>query len=236
MQDLIKQEQFELEALDRLQSGRFLNRLVFGGGTMLRLCYGLDRYSVDLDFWLLPAAGGKKRERDGESVPIPSPDDDYAAWFSGLRQFLTRFYEIRDAADKFHTLVIELKSPDYPRSLKLEMRKGVKITKTERAIAYSRHSSVQVYLRTIALPEMMASKIDAFLQRKEIRDVYDLEFLVKKGVTADISPEKADQILTAIAALTRQDYNVKLCSLLEADLRPYYRQNNFSILKSRLGK
>jgi predicted nucleotidyltransferase component of viral defense system len=222
MQDLIKQEQFELEVLDRLQSGRFLDRLVFGGGTMLRLCFGLDRYSVDLDFWLLT----KNEEKDF----------DHTAWFSALRQFMTRFYEIRDAADKFHTLVIELKSPDYPRSLKLEMRKGMKMTKTERAIAYSRHSSVQVYLRTIALPEMMALKIEAFLQRKEIRDAYDLEFLVKKGVLVDISPEKADQVLTAIAALTRQDYNVKLCSLLEADQRPYYRQNNFRILKSHLGK
>ena len=155
---------------------------------------------------------------------------------AGLQQFLARFYEIRDAADKFHTLVIELKSPDYPRSLKLEMRKGVKMTKTERAIAYSRHSSVQVYVRTMPLPEMMTSKIGAFLQRKEIRDAYDLEFLVKKGVQADISPEKADQVLTAIAALTRQDYNVKLCSLLEADQRPYYRQNNFRILKAYLEK
>ena len=234
MRDLIKQEQFELEVLDRLQSGRFLDRLVFGGGTMLRLCYGLDRYSVDLDFRLLPVAGGKKISPDLKLDSLPL--GDHTAWFSGLRQFLARHYEIRDAADKFHTLVIELKSPDYPRSLKLEMRKGVKMTKTDRAIAYSRHSSVQVYVRTIALPEMMASKIDAFLQRKEIRDAYDLEFLVKKGVTADISPEKADQVLTAISALTRQDYNVKLCSLLEADQRPYYRQNNFRILKAYLEK
>ena len=222
MQDLIKQEQFELEVLERLQSGRFLDRLVFGGGTMLRLCFGLDRYSVDLDFWLL----NKNREKDF----------DHTAWFSGLQQFLARFYEIRDAADKLHTLVIELKSPDYPRNLKLEMRKGVTLMKTERAIAYSRHSSVQVYVRIISLPEMMTSKIAAFLQRKEIRDAYDLEFLVKKGVTVDISPEKANQVLTAIAVLTRQDYNVKLCSLLEADQRPYYRQNNFRILKSHLGK
>jgi predicted nucleotidyltransferase component of viral defense system len=234
MRDLIKQEQFELEVLDRLQSGRFLDRLAFGGGTMLRLCFGLDRYSVDLDFWLLPATGGKKQGTDRESVS-PSLSDPMA-WFSGLQQFLAHHYEIRDAADKFHTLVIELKSPDYPRSLKLEMRKGVKITKTERAIAYSRHSSVQVYVRTIPLPEMMTSKIDAFLQRKEIRDAYDLEFLVKKGVTANISREKADQVLTVVAALTRQDYNVKLCSLLEADQRPYYRQNNFRILKSHLEK
>lgn len=222
MQDLIKQEQFEMEVLDRLQSGRFLDRLVFGGGTMLRLCYGLDRYSVDLDFWLLE----KNKETD---FILP-------AWFSRLREFMARTYEIRDAADKFHTLILELKSPDYPRNLKLEMRKGMKVTKTERAIAYSRYSSVQVYVRTIVLSDMMRSKINAFLQRKEIRDAYDLEFLVKKGVQADIPLKKADQVLTAIAALTRQDYNVKLCSLLEADQRPYYRQNNFRILKSFLEK
>jgi predicted nucleotidyltransferase component of viral defense system len=217
MQDLIKQEQFELEVLDRLKSGRFLERLVFGGGTMLRLCFGLDRYSVDLDFWLLPA-------------------DDYAAWFVDLQQFLTRFYTIRDAADKFNTLIVELKSPDYPRSLKLEMRKGVKIAGTERAIAYSRSSSTQVYVRTIPLETMMTSKIDAFLQRKEIRDAYDLEFLVKKGTKVEISSEKAKQILAAIDALTRQDYNVKLSSLLETDQRAYYRENNFRILKEWLGK
>jgi len=216
MQDLIKQEQFELEVLDRLKSGRFLDRLVFGGGTMLRLCFGLDRYSVDLDFWLLKA-------------------DDEQAWFPDLRQFLSRFYEIRDATDKFHTLVVELKSPDYPRSLKLEMRKGIEIAGTERAIAYSRFSSVQVYVRTIPLQDMMTSKIEDFLHRKEIRDAYDREFLVKKGVKADITREKADQILATIDALTGPDYNVKLSSLLESDQRAYYRQNNFMILKQIYG-
>jgi hypothetical protein len=31
MQDLIKQEQFEMEVLDRLKSGRFLDNLIFTG-------------------------------------------------------------------------------------------------------------------------------------------------------------------------------------------------------------
>ena len=224
MQDLIKQEQFELEVLDRLKSGRFLDRLVFGGGTMLRLCFGLDRYSVDLDFWILPGTAG--REKKGH--------DDHAAWFSELQRFLARFYEIRDAMEKFHTLIVELRSPDYPRSLKLEMRKGVAIAKTERSIAYSRFSTLQVYVRIIPLQEMMVSKIEAFLQRKEIRDAYDLEFLVKKGVKVGVTREKADQILATVDALTPQDYNVKLSSLLEADQRAYYQQSNFAILKQAL--
>lgn len=53
MQNLIEQERFEIEVLDRLNSGRFLRFFIFCGGTMLRLCHGLDRYSVDLDFWMI---------------------------------------------------------------------------------------------------------------------------------------------------------------------------------------
>ena len=53
MQDLIKQEIFELEVLEKLKNNRILEPLVFVGGTMLRLCHDLNRYSVDLDFWLI---------------------------------------------------------------------------------------------------------------------------------------------------------------------------------------
>jgi len=52
----------------------------------------------------------------------------------------------------------------------------------------------------------MASKIEAFLERREIRDVYDLEFMVKKGVNIVVTPEKAQRILSALSALTRRDY------------------------------
>jgi len=215
MRDLIKQEQFELEVLDKLNSGRFLNRMVFGGGTMLRLCHGLDRYSVDLDFWLLPA-------------------DDYSPWFDRLRGYFEGFYDLRDAADKFYTLILEVRSPNYPRSLKIEMRKNMEIGAVEQTIAYSPHSTIQVLLRSIPLRDMMRSKFEALLQRKEIRDAYDLEFLVKKGVKAEITPEKAKEVLRIIEDFTSLDYNVKLGSLLDADRRAYYRTSNFRILKEYL--
>ena len=48
-----KHEIFEIEMLEKLKNNRLLEPLVFGGGTMLRLCYELKRYSVDLDFWFI---------------------------------------------------------------------------------------------------------------------------------------------------------------------------------------
>ncbi|MDD5476523.1 MAG: nucleotidyl transferase AbiEii/AbiGii toxin family protein [Syntrophales bacterium] len=222
MQDLIKQEQFELEVLDRMNSGRFLEKLVFFGGTMLRLCHGLDRYSVGLDFRMLPIVGNEEKERE------------ITQWFDRLIRHLGSFYDIRDAKERFHTLVLELGSSQYPRSLKIEIRKDGDTAETDQAIAYSPHSTTQILLRTVSLSEMMTSKIAAFLDRGEIRDAYDLEFLVKRGVTVDLPGETAKKIETVIEALTPLDYNVKLGSLLTPEQRSYYREKNFIILKQFL--
>lgn len=212
MQDLIKQEQFELEVLDKLNSGKFLSSLVLGGGTMLRLCFGLNRFSADLDFWIVRDINRKKL-------------------FDNLKVYFKRFYTITDATDKFYTLLFEIKSKDYPRSLKIEIRKEKKKIKTEQAIAYSKYFNMQVLLKIIPLREMMRAKIGAFLERKEIRDVFDMEFLLKKGIELDAPAETLKKVLAEIDSLNKKDYAVKLGSLLEEGQRRYYLTENFKILK-----
>jgi len=39
-------EVFEIEVLDKMHRSRALEPLVFGGGTMLRLCHELPRYRI----------------------------------------------------------------------------------------------------------------------------------------------------------------------------------------------
>jgi len=215
MQDLIRQEQFELEVLEKLNSRRFLNYLVFGGGTMLRVCFGLNRFSVDLDFWIIK-------------------DIDTNRLFRELKKYLSSFYTLKYATNKFYTLLFEIKSKDYPRSLKIEIRKVEKKVKTEQAIAYSKYASTQVFLKVISLEEMMKAKIEAFLKRKEIRDVFDIEFLLKKGVDIDASSQTLGMILKSIDSLKKRDYVVKLGSLLEERERRYYINENFKILKGEI--
>ena len=76
----------------------------------------------------------------------------------------------------------------------------------------------------------MKSKVEAFLDRKEIRDVFDLEFLLKKGVQLE-KDFKLGELLKNIDSLTLKEYSEKLCPLLEAKERQYYRSENFKILK-----
>lgn len=216
MQDLIAQERFELEVLDRLNSGGVLRYLIFTGGTMLRLCFGMERFSVDLDFWIWRRAEPKKL-------------------FSKLQEIFSRSYILKDSADKFYTLLFELKSEDYPRSLKVEIRKSApKGIRTEQAIAYSRYSDLQVLVRVVSLTDMMRFKADAFLERGEIRDVYDMEFLLKRGVVLDLPKDKLRQLLKKIDSLKRRDYTVKLGSLLEEPQRRYYMSENFKLLKTAI--
>jgi predicted nucleotidyltransferase component of viral defense system len=215
MRDLIQHEQFELEVLGRLQSGRLLSKLIFGGGTMLRLCHGLGRYSVDLDFWV-------------------AREMDWAKYHHRMEKYLDQFYKIADSVNKHYTILFELKSPQFPRSLKIEIRKTVKNVKTETSIAYSLHSSIQVMMKTVALEDMMLSKIEAFLNRKEIRDAYDIEFLLKKGIPLDAEKENLIKLLAELGKLGKKDFSVKLGSLLDVSERKYYVENGFRILEANL--
>lgn len=215
MRDLELQEKFELEVLDKLNSARLLKGLVFGGGTMLRLCYGLNRFSVDMDFW------AEKKLND-------------VKFFSECADVLSRAYTLTDSANKFYTLLFELKSGDYPRALKIEIHKEPQAFKVESAIAYSRFSSGQVLLSTVSLKDMMRSKMEALIDRREIRDAFDLEFLIKKGIIPDTPPQTRQKALKVIGGFTSRDYQVKLGSLLDPAERKYYLKENFKILKQAL--
>jgi len=214
MQDLIMQERFELEVLDRLNSGKFLTQIIFGGGTMLRLCHGLDRFSVDLDFCVIKDLG--------------------PGFFENMKGYLAKHYNIKDSAEKFYTILFELRSPDYPRSLKLEIRKEVKKIHVEQVIAYSKYATTQVFLKAVSLNDMMESKLEAFPDRQEIRDVFDMEFLFKRGVPLEASADTLREVLRFINAFPKRDYTVKLGSLLEKEQRKYYSAENFKILKGAL--
>jgi predicted nucleotidyltransferase component of viral defense system len=215
VQDLIRQEIFEMEVLERLNGARLLKDIVFGGGTMLRLCHGLDRYSVDLDFWLT---------RPDQAKPL----------FASMKEALGVAYQLRDAAHKYHTLLFEVRAARFPRALKIEVRKKEGAPKTESAIAYSPHASTQVLLCVLTLGEMMRSKLEALGDRKEVRDAFDIEFLLQKGVKIEASASQTKKLLAALDGFKKTDITVKLGSLLEPALRKHYASAGFQVLRAAL--
>ncbi|MEO0224871.1 MAG: nucleotidyl transferase AbiEii/AbiGii toxin family protein [candidate division WOR-3 bacterium] len=217
MQDLIKQEIFELEILEYLKNRKLLKDLIFIGGTMLRLCYDLPRYSVDLDFWF------KKKV-------------EFNKFFLKVRNALAQKYIITDSENKFYTLLFEIKSESYPRKLKIEIRKKVINSGYELKIAFSKYSNIQVLVDCLDLETTIQNKIETLIERKEIRDCFDIEFLIRKGVRIDTSKNNLVKVKQIIEKFKPVDYKVKLGSILEPELRKYYEKNNFKFLITKINE
>lgn len=216
MEGMKEHELFEINILEWLKNRRFLAPLVFGGGTMLRLCHELPRYSVDLDFWFF-----------GEM--------DYTKYFDKLARSLENNFVVTDAAEKRFTLVFEIQPQAGRQRLKIEIRKEVAFGRgIEDKIAFSTAGSAQVLLRGFTLLQMAQNKVEAFLDRGEIRDAFDLEFIMRKGITPALTAETIRALQDRLRVLKKHDFNVKLGSLLMPDLREYYRLHGFSFLNERL--
>ena len=215
MQDLQNLEKLEIEVLDLLNSIKILDKLYFGGGTMLRLCHNLNRYSTDLDFWLDASSNSK-------------------SIYKLLKNTLSDKYNLLDSANKKYTLVFEFRSPNVSRSLKIEIRKEQSNFEWERKIAFSQFSNRQVMAKGLTLNQMMRNKIAALLSRKIIRDCFDIEFLLMRGLTLPTDKSTLEKILKMAESFKTRDFKVTLGSILEKRERDYYNANGFKFLKEEI--
>lgn len=217
MQTLQNLEVLEIEILELLNSIKVLESLYFGGGTMLRLCHNLNRYSTDLDFWL-------------------DVSSDSKLIYQSIRKALADNYKLTDSMNKRNIILSEFKSSSVNRSLKIEIRKEQKNFDWEYKIAFSKFTTRQVMVKALTLEQMMKNKFEALLSRKIIRDAFDIEFLLMRGINLPSDRDKLEQALQIINNFKEQDYKLTLGSILDEKDRKYYLTNRFKLLKEEITK
>ncbi len=215
MQALQDLEVLEIEILEIFNSSKILDSLYFGGGTMLRLCHNLNRYSTDMDFWL-------DKKSDAKLI------------FTKCKDSLASNYRLTDSMNKKFTILFEIKAPDVNRSLKIEIRKDQTDFDWERKIAFSKFTNKQVMVKGLTLKQMMQNKVEALLSRKLIRDAFDIEFLLMRGVDLTFKKDRLEKVLKIINNFKEQEYKVTLGSILDEKERKYYLENKFKFLKEEL--
>lgn len=209
-------EAFEMAVLHWLRSKSLLQPLAFGGGTMLRLCHELPRYSLDMDFWFFKQV-------------------DYDAFYQRLKDSVGHEYDVTDVQNKFYTILVEIRKRAGTTRLKIEIRKTTAPPgSTEEKIAFSPHFPTQVLVRGFTLNQMWKNKVVALAERAEIRDAFDLEFLVRRGIAPDLNDEESQKIIARLRGFKKKDFDVKLGSVLEPELRDYYRDKRFTYLENKL--
>ena len=216
MNILEKHEIFEIEILEKLNNEGLIEPLVFGGGSMLRLCHELKRYSVDLDFWRI------------KNVPVD-------ALFDKFKYFFEKDYDVTDAQIKHFTLLFEIRSAHSPKRLKIEIRKEIKNWDFQEKIAYSKFSTKQVAMKAHTLEQTMKNKIAALMERGEVRDGFDIEFLLRQGVLLpELEKSEISKLMNRVDGFNAKDFKVKLGSVVESDIRKYYIENRFNFLRQKL--
>jgi len=94
-----------------------------------------------------------------------------------------------------------------------------------------------VILKAHILEQTMKNKVEAFLDRGEIRDCFDIEFLLRKGIPIPgLSGEQLLKVKELLNGFKAKDFKVKLGSILESDIRQYYVTNRFSYLREKISE
>ena len=156
------------------------DELVFKGGTALQKCYGLDRFSEDLDFSLF-------RPMNIESVT------EEVTGSMNLFGFETSLERMKEDETSISSR-IKVKGPLYDGREKSAVYVRIEVSKREKTILPPRKTRITPVYRDLPAymvcmmdpSEIMAEKVRAILTRERSRDLYDLYFLVEKRIKTDI--------------------------------------------------
>lgn len=183
-------------ALAGLSRTDFFEKAAFYGGTALRIFYGLDRYSEDLDFSLLKSDPNFSIEPYFQA--IIDEFNSLGLTISIKEKKKTKHSAIDSAFLKAETIWEEIILEDIIRETGVSSNKTLKIkieVDRQPPLNFQTEEKLLVrpfsfYVKCYAKPSLFAGKMHALLFRKwkkrvKGRDWYDLEWYIKKGIPLD---------------------------------------------------
>jgi len=160
-------------------------KLVFKGGTVLYKLFSLNRFSEDLDF-----------TSDSSKIDINKLFKKIINKLNNIG-IKARIKEIEDYRNQ-KNIKLRLNGPLFDGNIKTISLIRINISLKEKPIydpeqkmIFSQYPDITSFdVFSMPLNEMFAEKIRAVMTREKVRDVYDIWFLLKKGVkvkTSDIN-------------------------------------------------
>ncbi|OGH87602.1 MAG: hypothetical protein A3J93_03700 [Candidatus Magasanikbacteria bacterium RIFOXYC2_FULL_42_28] len=209
----IAREYFQHVFLSNLSQIPGGEKLLFKGGTALRIVYGSPRFSEDLDFSLFGVSHSlvnkfvediflkilSEIERTGIKVELGKKSGETSGGYFGVASF--RFY-------------------DYPL-IGVEINVSARGTKQLAGEADSIVSDFAPAYSLLHLPQivLVEEKIfGALLERKKPRDFYDLYFIMRKGMLTNEQKQRLSTVKNKIIASAKKiDFRYELGVFLPSD-------------------
>ena len=157
------------------------NELLFKGGTALQKCYGLNRFSEELDFTLIEDISIEKiLDKTIKSMNLFGCDSE----IKKLKEDkLSIVYLVGSKGPLYDGTE---KSLSYIR-IETSKREDVSLTPVRNEVV-PMYRDLPPYITSVMDPsEIMAEKIRAIMTRDRARDLYDLYFLIRKKIDVDVN-------------------------------------------------
>lgn len=174
------EKDYVLELLLFSIAKRAADRLTFKGGTALYKFYGLNRFSEDLDFTLYQG-------RVNKNFFLLVLQD---IKLLGLKCWLREYREYKNEIN----IHVQVAGPLYSGGKESLCFVSINISLRERPgkptveFLISSYRDIPAFsVAVMPAEEMLAEKVRAILTREKPRDIYDLWFLLKKGIKFDES-------------------------------------------------
>jgi hypothetical protein len=204
LRPVVEKELLHYEIFSALDEEGLLKNLVFQGGTSLRLCYGSERFSEDLDFAggrnfsarnmaaVKNCIAGKIGERFGLDVTVREPKD---APFEGAVRVDRWVITIQTSPDRpdvpRQKIKLEISNvPAYSRNiLPLRINYSVLEGRAQPLVAVESKDEILAD-KMIALPASISRVSDQGMEftplRIRYRDVWDIAWLSGQGARMDV--------------------------------------------------
>lgn len=174
-ESVIAREYVQVLFLNELYSYKFSKDIYFKGGTAIRLLYGGNRFSEDLDFTA--------------NLSFSVFESEILKVFSGLEsKYPIKWKTKKVLAGKSYLLtatILGFKTPVFVK-LDFSFRESV-IRPQNRIMSTDYPIIIKNYINSLSVNEIIAEKIRAILTRKKMRDLYDLWVLIELGGEVDFS-------------------------------------------------
>lgn len=236
MRNLLK-EALQYYVLDFIYNSSYGRKLIFTGGSSLRICYGLNRISEDLDLDLAWNTHVNK-----ERIA-----DDITDHFKKKLQYAKIECSIRGKGEKIylkfpllHELGISKKTESEKLYVKIEIAENISSYYQSEYIPISRFN-LNFLVNVYTVETLMASKIIAIVKRSfkkgkgdaitfKGRDYYDLMWFLQNSHSPDIK-----RIQDVLHVNTIEEVNAMLwekikaisLSYLKEDLLPLFEDHRF---------
>ncbi|MGV8151706.1 MAG: nucleotidyl transferase AbiEii/AbiGii toxin family protein [Candidatus Nanoarchaeia archaeon] len=155
-------------------SKEYANKLIFKGGTALKKCYSLNRFSEDLDF-------------------NANEDIELEKLTQGIKRFNLDFEMEKQEYERGKKIILKIKGPLFNGDNRSKCRIEIDISFRENLNLNPETKTLGRFLEEIPSfsilvmqeKEILAEKIRAIITRDYARDVYDLFFLLESQISFD---------------------------------------------------